>query len=59
MCEKKTNQWDVLIEASGDESEWVTVKETKQDISSRSVDETMMENIEGAVRMEGRNGMGV
>lgn len=59
MCEKKTNQWDVLIEASGDESEWVTVKEMKQDITSRSVDETMMENIEGAVRMESRNGVGV
>ena len=59
MGEKKTNQWDVLIEASGDESEWVTVKETKQDITSRSVDETMMEIIEGAVRMEGRNGVGV
>ena len=59
MGEKKTNQWDVLIEASGDESEWVTVKETKQDISSPSVDETMMESIEGAVRMEGRNGVGV
>lgn len=59
MGEKKTNQWDVLIEASGDESEWVTVKETKQDISFWSVDETMMKNIEGAVQMEGRNGVGV
>ena len=57
MGDKKTNQWDVLIEASGDESEWVTVKETKQGVCSLSVDETMMENIEGAVRMEGRNGV--
>ena len=58
MGEKKNNQWDVLIEASGDESEWVTVKETKQGNSTPSVDETMMGDIEGAVRMEGRNGVG-
>ena len=58
MGEKKNNQWDVLIEASGDESEWVTVKETKQGSSTPSMNETMMGDIEGAVKMEGRNGVG-
>ena len=43
----------MLIEASGEESEWVTVKEVKPLASSVSVDERMMENIERSVQMEG------
>lgn len=50
----------MVIEASGAESDWVTAKEANQGVSvdqekSVSADETMMENIEGAVRMEGRS----
>ena len=55
---RQDNQWDVLIEASGDESEWVSVKEAKGPVSTCSVDETMAESIEGSVRMEGMDWMG-
>ena len=55
---RQDNQWDVLVEASGNESEWVSVKETKGSVSTCSVDETMAESIEGSVRMEGMDWMG-
>lgn len=54
---RQDNQWDVLIDASGDESEWVSVKEARSPVSCCSVDETMAGNIESAVRMEGMDWM--
>lgn len=50
---RQDNQWDVLVEASGEESEWVSVKEARGPVSCCSVNEAMTEDIESAVRMEG------
>ena len=43
----------MLVEASGEESEWVSVKEARGPVSCCSVNEAMAEDIESAVRMEG------